>query len=121
MSTLATARTGFDSLPAGGLNWDALPLRLFVKGNAKFWDPATLDFSADAVDWVEMNSEQQRSTTYLVAQFVAGEEAVTQDIRPFMDAMAAEGRFGDEMYLSQFCFEEAKHTRPSGCGWMPSG
>ena len=24
--------------------------------------------------------------------------------------MAAEGRFGDEMYLTQFCFEEAKHT-----------
>ena len=25
--------------------------------------------------------------------------------------MAAEGRFGDEMYLTQFCFEEAKHTQ----------
>ena len=111
MSTLTTARTGFDTLRSGGLNWDTLPLRLFAKGNAKFWDPGTLDFSAGAVDWAEMNSEQQRSTTYLVAQFVAGEEAVTQDIRPFMDAMAAEGRFGDEMYLSQFCFEEAKHTQ----------
>jgi ribonucleoside-diphosphate reductase beta chain len=46
----------------------------------------------------------------LCAQFIAGEEAVTEDLQPFLQAMAAEGRFGDEMYLTQFCFEEAKHT-----------
>ncbi len=28
-----------------------------------------------------------------------------------MKAMSTEGRFGDEMYLTQFCFEEAKHTQ----------
>ena len=44
-------------------------------------------------------------------QFIAGEEAVTQDIQPFMAAMRAEGRLGDEMYLTQFAFEEAKHTQ----------
>ncbi len=32
-------------------------------------------------------------------------EAVTHDIQPFMAAMAAEGRLGDEMYLAQFCFD----------------
>jgi ribonucleoside-diphosphate reductase beta chain len=36
---------------------------------------------------------------------------VTQDIQPFMAAMRAEGRLGDEMYLTQFAFEEAKHTQ----------
>ncbi len=36
---------------------------------------------------------------------------MTQDLQPFMAAMAAEGRFGDEMYLTQFLFEEAKHTQ----------
>ena len=49
--------------------------------------------------------------TRLCAQFIAGEEAVTQDIQPFMAAMRAEGRLGDEMYLTQFAFEEAKHTQ----------
>ena len=104
------ARQDFASLRRGGLNWQSLPLRLFVKGNARFWDPTAIDMSRDAADWYELDAEQQRSATFLVAQFVAGEEAVTQDIQPFMKAMAAEGRFGDEMYLSQFCFEEAKHT-----------
>ena len=50
-----------------------------------------------------MNSEQQRSATYLCAQFIAGEEAVTQDIQPFMRRDGRGGRFGDEMYLTQFC------------------
>ncbi|GAA1939999.1 R2-like ligand-binding oxidase [Amycolatopsis minnesotensis] len=108
--TIAPARTGFSSLRAGGLNWDSFPLRLFVKGNAKFWNPAGIDFSADGADWRELTDEQRRSATYLCAQFIAGEEAVTEDIQPFMKAMAATGRFGDEMYLTQFCFEEAKHT-----------
>ena len=103
-------RQGFGSLRAGGFNWDSFPLRLFVKGNAKFWNPADIDFSKDSADWQTLTSEEQRSATYLCAQFIAGEEAVTEDIQPFMKAMSAEGRFADEMYLTQFCFEEAKHT-----------
>ncbi len=108
--TLSELRTGFSSLRKGGLNWDSFPLRLFTKGNKKFWNPADIDFSREREGWDSLNPEQQRSTTYLVAQFIAGEEAVTEDIQPFMRAMSATGRFGDEMYLTQFCFEEAKHT-----------
>ena len=103
-------RTGFGALRAGGLNWDALPLRLFDKGNAKFWNPADLDFSADAEQWAARSDEERRAALTLCAMFLAGEEAVTEDLQPFMAAMAAEGRLGDEMYLTQFCFEEAKHT-----------
>jgi ribonucleoside-diphosphate reductase beta chain len=103
-------RQGFGSLRQGGLNWDSFPLRLFVKGNAKFWNPADIDFSQEAGDWQTLNDEERRSATFLCAQFIAGEEAVTEDIQPFMKAMAAEGRLADEMYLTQFCFEEAKHT-----------
>ena len=107
--TVVPQRTGFTSLRRGGLNWESFPLRLFVKGNRKFWNPADIDFGKDGPDWQTLSDEERRSATYLCAQFVAGEEAVTQDIQPFMRAMAAEGRFGDEMYLTQFCFEEAKH------------
>ncbi|SFP47017.1 ribonucleoside-diphosphate reductase beta chain [Amycolatopsis arida] len=103
-------RTGFHSLRHGGLNWDSFPLRLFVKGNRKFWNPADIDFDRDAEDWATLDAEEQRSATFLCAQFIAGEEAVTEDIQPFMRAMAAESRLADEMYLTQFCFEEAKHT-----------
>ncbi|GED96392.1 R2-like ligand-binding oxidase [Gordonia crocea] len=107
----AELRDGFASLRAGGLHWDAFPLRLFTKGNAKTWNPVDIDFSKEAVDWAGLSDEQRRSACYLVAQFVAGEEAVTEDIQPFMSAMAAENRFGDEMYLTQFCLEEAKHAQ----------
>ena len=57
-----------------------------------------------------------------VPQFIAGEEGVTEDIQPFMGAMRAEGRLGDEMYLTQFAFEEAKHVQVfPAAGSTPSG
>jgi ribonucleoside-diphosphate reductase beta chain len=104
-------RTHTGSLVAGGLNWDSLPLRLFAGGNAKFWDPADIDFSRDRADWEQLTDDERDYALQLCAQFVAGEEAVTEDIQPFMAAMRAEGRLGDEMYLTQFAFEEAKHTQ----------
>ncbi|GAA4889339.1 MULTISPECIES: R2-like ligand-binding oxidase [Saccharopolyspora] len=104
-------RAGFHSLRANGFNWDSLPLRLFTKGNAKFWNPTDIDFSQDAEDWRNLTDDERRSVAGLCTQFIAGEEAVTEDLQPFMAAMAAEGRFGDEMYLTQFVFEEAKHTQ----------
>ena len=103
-------RTSFGSLSAGGLRWNSLPLRLFVGGNAKFWNPADIDFSRDTEDWQTLSEEEQLFAILLCAQFVAGEEAVTEDIQPFQQAMAAEGRLEDEMYLTQFAFEEAKHV-----------
>jgi len=104
-------RTHSGSLVAGGLNWDSLPLKLFAGGNAKFWDPADIDFSRDRADWERLSDVERDFATRLCAEFIAGEEAVTEDIQPFMAAMRAEGRLGDEMYLTQFAFEEAKHTQ----------
>jgi ribonucleoside-diphosphate reductase beta chain len=104
-------RTHSGSLAAGGLNWDSLPLKLFAGGNAKFWNPADIDFSKDRADWERLTDDERDFATRLCAQFIAGEEAVTEDIQPFIAAMRAEGRLGDEMYLTQFAFEEAKHTQ----------
>ncbi|MFM9032815.1 MAG: R2-like ligand-binding oxidase [Mycobacterium sp.] len=103
-------RTGYASLGAGGLNMDSFPMKLFLKGNAKHWNPAAIDLTQDARDFAEMTDDERRYTTMLAAQFLAGEESVTQDLQPFVAAMAAEGRFADEMYLTQFVFEEAKHA-----------
>ena len=104
-------RSQSNSMVAGGLNWASLPLKLFAGGNAKFWDPADIDFSRDRADWEKLADDERHLATRLCAQFIAGEEAVTEDIQPFMAAMRAEGRLGDEMYLTQFAFEEAKHTQ----------
>lgn len=104
-------RTQFGSISAGGLNWASMPLKLFAGGNAKFWNPADIDFSRDQTDFAELSDDERDYAIRLCAQFIAGEESVTQDIQPFMSAMRAEGRLGDEMYLTQFAFEEAKHTQ----------
>jgi len=103
-------RTGYASLAAGGLNRESFPMRLFLKGNARQWNPADIDLSQDAKDFAAMTDRERKYTTLLAAQFLAGEESVTQDLQPFVAAMAAEGRFADEMYLTQFVYEEAKHA-----------
>ena len=104
-------RTRLGSLAEGGLNWDSLALKLFAGGNAKFWNPADIEFSRDREDWESLSSSERDIAIRLCAEFLAGEEAVTEDIQPFVFAMRAEGRLGDEMYLTQFAFEEAKHTQ----------
>ena len=55
-------RTGFHSLK-GRFDWDHLPLRLFAKGNAKFWNPADIDFSRDAEDWAALTDAQRENAT----------------------------------------------------------
>jgi ribonucleoside-diphosphate reductase beta chain len=103
-------RTSFGALRSGGLDFDYLPMRLFVQGQDRFWKANDIDFSRDAEDWQDLTGPEREAALYLCASFIAGEEAVTEDIQPFMQAMSAEGRLEDEMYLTQFAFEEAKHT-----------
>jgi len=103
-------RTGFGALRRGGLHWDYLPMRLFVQGQDRFWRANDIDFSQDAEDWASLSEPEREAALYLCASFIAGEEAVTEDIQPFIAAMGTEGRLEDEMYLTQFAFEEAKHT-----------
>jgi ribonucleoside-diphosphate reductase beta chain len=103
-------REGFDSIRAGGLRWSSVPMRLFQKGNRLFWDPAELDFAQDVEDWKKLTDNEREGAVRLATLFEAGEESVTHEIQPFMYAMAAEGRLEDEMYLTQFAFEEAKHV-----------
>jgi len=46
----------------------------------------------------------------LISAFSAGEEAVTLDILPMIQAMARQGRLEDTMFLTTFLHDEAKHT-----------
>ena len=103
-------RTGYASLGAGGLSQESFPMRLFLKGAGKHWNPADIDMSQDVQDFAAMTDRERENATMLAAQFLAGEESVTQAMQPFVAAMAAEGRFADEMYLTQFVYEEAKHA-----------
>jgi ribonucleoside-diphosphate reductase beta chain len=104
-------RTGWGSLSDNGLRMESFPMRLFRKGNKKFWNPEDIDFSKDKADFEAMSDDEKHMALVLASQFLAGEESVTQDMQPFAHAMAAEGRLADEAYLTQFIFEEAKHMQ----------
>ena len=94
-----------------GLNRDLPPLRLYEKAKKLgIWNPSEIDFSQDARDWTALSAEEQRLLLHLTAMFQAGEEAVTLDLLPLIMAIAQEGRLEEEMFLTTFLFEEAKHT-----------
>jgi len=95
-----------------GINTDSLPYRLYRKAK-KFgiWNPEDIDFSQDKIDWeTKLNDAQKDGLLRLISQFQAGEEAVTLDLLPLINVVAKEGRLEEEMYLTTFLFEEAKHT-----------
>lgn len=87
------------------------PMRLFEKAK-KFgiWNPSEIDFTQDKQDWAQMRSDEQDVLLRLTAMFQAGEEAVTLDLLPLIMVIAQEGRLEEEMFLTTFLFEEAKHT-----------
>ncbi|HEY5728819.1 MAG TPA: R2-like ligand-binding oxidase, partial [Anaerolineales bacterium] len=61
-------------------------------------------------DWATLKDEEKDLILRLLAMFVAGEEAVTLDLLPLIQVVAKEGRIEEEMFLTTFLFEEAKHT-----------
>src|SRR5512146_3216866 len=94
-----------------GLQRSSPPMRLFEKAKRfGIWNPSDLDFSQDRQDWLSFDDQQRDMILRLVSMFQSGEEAVTLDLLPLIQVIAGEGRFEEEMFLSTFLFEEAKHT-----------
>jgi ribonucleoside-diphosphate reductase beta chain len=86
-------------------------MRLYEKAKKLgVWNPADIDFSKDSVDWANLTEDEKDLIWRLLAMFVAGEEAVTLDLLPLIEVIAREGRLEEEMFLTTFLFEEAKHT-----------
>jgi ribonucleoside-diphosphate reductase beta chain len=94
-----------------GLNRDLPPMRLYEKAKKLgIWNPSDIDLSKDKQDWAKFTDEEKDLCLLLLSMFVAGEEAVTLDLLPLIQAIAQEGRIEEEMFLTTFLFEEAKHT-----------
>lgn len=86
-------------------------MRLFEKAKKYgIWNPSDLDFTQDRRDWLTLNHDEQDLLLRLTAQFQAGEEAVTLDLLPLIMTIAREGRIEEEMFLTTFLWEEAKHA-----------
>lgn len=101
----------FVTTSAGGLRHDILPMRLYHKAKRLgTWDPRGIDFSQDIQDWQSFSDGERESILSLTALFQAGEEGVTLDLLPLILAVAREQRLEEEMFLTTFLWEEAKHT-----------
>jgi ribonucleoside-diphosphate reductase beta chain len=86
-------------------------MRLYEKAKRfGVWNPSVIDFTVDRQNWLRLSAREQQVLLHLTSLFQAGEEAVTLDILPLIQVVAAEGRLEEEMYLTTFLFEEAKHT-----------
>lgn len=94
-----------------GLQRHTPPMRLFEKAKRLgIWNPSDIDFSQDRADWQQLTTVEQDLLLRLTSLFQAGEEAVTLDLLPLIMIIAQESRLEEEMFLTTFLFEEAKHT-----------
>jgi len=94
-----------------GLDRQTPPMRLFEKAKKYgIWNPSDIDFSQDKQDWARLQADEKDVILRLTSLFVAGEEAVTLDLLPLVMTIAREGRLEEEMFLTTFLWEEAKHT-----------
>jgi ribonucleoside-diphosphate reductase beta chain len=106
-----TQHSSFVTTSQSGLNWNHPALKLFQKAKKHgVWNPQTIDLSKDTADYANLNDLEKTVLQHLTAMFVAGEESVVLDLLPLMLAVAKEGRIEEEMYLTSFLWEEAKHT-----------
>jgi len=101
-------RTGFKSVEQG--LEAGFPLRLYHKAKRLFWDPAALDLTQDRATFAALDPRAQDLLLRLTSLFLGGEEAVTLDLLPLVRVVAQEGRLEEEMYLTTFLLEEAKHV-----------
>jgi ribonucleoside-diphosphate reductase beta chain len=86
-------------------------MRLFQKAKRLgTWDPAAFDLARDAEDWKSMPELQREDIIGTTTLFCAGEEAVTLDLLPLVMTVARRGMIEEEIYLTSFLWEEAKHT-----------
>lgn len=104
-------RQAYGSTSRGGIRFDSVPMRLFQKAKKLgVWDPADIDLSQDKLDWAASSELEKEFALRLISMFQAGEEAVTLDLLPLIGAVARDGRLEEEIYLTSFLWEEAKHT-----------
>ena len=94
-----------------GIDHDSFPMRLFQKAKQfGIWNPSDIDLSTDIEQWSGLNKEEKEIILHLTSLFIAGEEAVTSDLLPLIKVISNDGRLEEEIYLTSFLWEEAKHV-----------
>ena len=105
------ARLSFRSTDSRGLDRQSPAMRLWEKAKVRgIWNPADINYYADRAEWMSLTPEERDLLMRETSLFLAGEEAVTLDLLPLIQTVAAEGRLEEEIYLTSFLWEEAKHV-----------
>ena len=84
--------------------------RKYEKAIRKMWSVEDIDFGRDALDWERITPEQRTGLLGVTVRFLAGEQAVTDELVPMLAAAHRLRRFDWTMFLSTFLMEEAKHA-----------
>ena len=107
---MVTSHTSFQTVTRG-IDRSHPAMRLFEKAKVfGIWNPTDIDLTQDHEDWAGLDEEEQTLVLRLLSLFVAGEEAVTLDLLPLIMTVASENRLEEEMFLTTFLWEEAKHV-----------
>tara|TARA_B100000700_G_scaffold331784_2_gene468625 strand:+ start:26256 stop:27155 length:900 start_codon:yes stop_codon:yes gene_type:complete len=94
-----------------GLNRKHVMLKLWEKAKKLgTWNPSEIDLNQDKIDWLKRSESEKDLTSHVTTLFVSGEEAVTIDLLPMISIIANEGHLEEEIYLTSFLWEEAKHV-----------
>ncbi|HEX2646080.1 MAG TPA: R2-like ligand-binding oxidase, partial [Candidatus Dormibacteraeota bacterium] len=93
------------------LRHDSLPMRLYHEAKRLgAWDPRDLELESDAGDWARLSVVERDVVLRLTALFLAAEESMTRDLLPLLMTVVREDRLEEELFLTTFLAEEAKHT-----------
>jgi ribonucleoside-diphosphate reductase beta chain len=94
-----------------GLDRTSVPMKLWAKAKKLgVWDPHAVDLGRDRDDWGRLDDREREVLLHLTSLFQGGEESVTLDLLPLIMTIAREGRLEEEIYLTSFLWEEAKHV-----------
>jgi ribonucleoside-diphosphate reductase beta chain len=81
--------------------------QLYALWERQNWRATELDFTVDKEQWVTTPREAQESTVWSLGSFYVGEERVTADLAPFLQA-APTGEI--ELFLATQLVDEARHA-----------
>jgi len=95
----------------GTLRHDTVPMRLYHEAKRLgAWDPRSLDLRRDVDDWTRFTVAERDMLLRLTVLFQAAEESMTRDLLPLIMAVVREDHLEEQLFLTTFLADEAKHT-----------
>jgi hypothetical protein len=81
---------------------------LYARWERGNWQATAIDLTQDAIDWREkLTEEQRRAALWLYSLFFHGEDAVADDLSPYIDAAPTEEQ---TYFLTTQQVDEARHS-----------